>query len=125
LVKCLAWAQGGPRSRPNETGVAVIDGLGRVIDCGWTRGLEETMSWLGEVVVDGASLCFVDAPLVVDNPTGRRPCEREVGRRYGRAASSPPILPPRTCAVRMSTCASFGAVTTLSRSKTAAESSGM
>ncbi|MEV7345867.1 DUF429 domain-containing protein [Streptomyces sp. NPDC093544] len=80
----LAWAQGGPRSRPNETGVAVIDGLGQVIDCGWTRGLEETMSWLGEVVVDGASLCFVDAPLVVDNPTGQRPCEREVGRRYGR-----------------------------------------
>ncbi|WP_369250420.1 DUF429 domain-containing protein [Streptomyces sp. R41] len=80
----LAWAAGGPRTRPNETGVAVIDGSGEVIDCGWTRGLEETMSWLGEVAADGASLCFVDAPLVVDNPTGQRPCEREVGRRYGR-----------------------------------------
>ncbi|MFH9684826.1 DUF429 domain-containing protein [Streptomyces sp. NPDC017413] len=80
----LAWAQGGARTRPNETGVAAIDGRGVVIDCGWTFGLEETMAWLAKTVAGGSALAFVDAPLVVDNPTGQRPCEREVGQRYGR-----------------------------------------
>ncbi|MEW2486449.1 DUF429 domain-containing protein [Streptomyces sp. NPDC048411] len=80
----LAWAQGGARSKPNETGVAAIDRCGVVIKCGWTRGLEETMSWLAKTADDRSTLAFFDAPLVVDNPVGQRPCEREVGRRYGR-----------------------------------------
>ncbi len=80
----LAWAPTGNRIGPRETGVAVIDGTGTVIDCGWTRGVEDTLAWIAEVTVDGSTLAFVDAPLVVDNPTGQRPCEREVGRRYGR-----------------------------------------
>lgn len=80
----LAWAQSGDRTKPNETGVAAIDRHGVVIDCGWTRGLEETVSWLARTSVDGSTLAFVDAPLVVDNPVGQRPCEKEVGRRYGR-----------------------------------------
>ncbi|MFE7326997.1 DUF429 domain-containing protein [Streptomyces sp. NPDC057565] len=80
----LAWAQGGARTKPNETGVAAIDRYGVVIDCGWTRGLEETLSWLARTAGAGPSLAFVDAPLVVDNPVGQRPCEREVGQRYGR-----------------------------------------
>ncbi|MEW2397746.1 DUF429 domain-containing protein [Streptomyces sp. NPDC046862] len=81
----LAWAQGGgARVRPNETGVAVIDGRGAVIDCGWTCGLDETTQWLAGAAVGGSTLAFVDASLVVDNPAGQRPCEREVGRRYGR-----------------------------------------
>jgi len=80
----LAWAYGGARARPNETGVAAIDRSGAVIDCGWTRGVEETTEWLAGTAVDGSTLVFVDAPLVVDNPAGQRPCERDVGRRYGR-----------------------------------------
>ena len=80
----LAWALGGARTKPNETGVAAIDGRGVVIDCGWTFGLEETMAWLAKTAVGGSTLAFVDAPLVVDNPAGQRRCEREVGQRYGR-----------------------------------------
>ncbi|WP_405923353.1 DUF429 domain-containing protein [Streptomyces sp. NBC_00035] len=80
----LAWAHGGARAKPNETGVAAVDRSGVVLECGWTRGLEETMSWLARTAVDGSALAFVDAPLVVDNPAGQRPCEREVGQRYGR-----------------------------------------
>jgi predicted RNase H-like nuclease len=80
----LAWAEGGTRARTNETGVAAINQHGMVIDCGWTRGIEETLSWLAGVAIDGSTLVFVDAPLVVDNPAGQRLCEREVGRRYGR-----------------------------------------
>ncbi len=77
----LAWAQSGARTQPNETGLAAIDAHGVVIECGWTRGLEETMSWLARTAFDGSALALVDAPLVVDNPVGQRPCEREVGRR--------------------------------------------
>ncbi|WP_405905710.1 MULTISPECIES: DUF429 domain-containing protein [unclassified Streptomyces] len=80
----LAWAHGGTLARPNETGVAAVDRSGVVLECGWTRGLEETMSWLARTAADGSTLAFVDAPLIVDNPAGQRPCEREVGQRYGR-----------------------------------------
>ncbi|AVH55349.1 MULTISPECIES: DUF429 domain-containing protein [Streptomyces] len=99
----LAWAQGGgPRARPNETGVAVIDGSGAVIDCGWTRGIDETVAWIGGVASGRSSLVFVDAPLVVDNPSGQRACEREVGRRYGRwkvSANSTNLGSPRLAGV--------------------------
>lgn len=80
----LAWARTGARGGPNETGVAVVDAAGTVLDCGWTRGVEETLAWIAGAAAGGSALAFVDAPLVVDNPTGQRPCEREVGRRYGR-----------------------------------------
>ncbi|MCX5562067.1 DUF429 domain-containing protein [Streptomyces sp. NBC_00038] len=80
----LAWAHGGARAKPNETGVAAVDRSGTVLECGWTRGIEETKSWLARTAVGGSALAFVDAPLVVDNPAGQRPCEREVGQRYGR-----------------------------------------
>jgi predicted RNase H-like nuclease len=35
--------------------------------------------WAGD-----AAIAMVDAPLVVDNLTGMRECEKEIGRRYGR-----------------------------------------
>ncbi|MFG2094016.1 DUF429 domain-containing protein [Streptomyces sp. NPDC048612] len=98
----LAWAQGGARSKPNETGVAAIDGRGVVVDCGWTVGLEETMGWLAEATAGRSALAFVDAPLVVDNPAGQRPCEREVGQRYGRwkvSANSTNLSSPRRAGV--------------------------
>ncbi|WP_413471470.1 DUF429 domain-containing protein [Streptomyces sp. MB09-02B] len=84
--------------------MAAIDGRGVVIDCGWTFGLEETMSWLARTAVDGSTLAFVDAPLVVDNPAGQRLCEREVGRRYGRwkvSANSTNQSSPRQAGVSL------------------------
>ena len=98
----LAWGEGGARAKVNETGVAVVDGRGVVIDCGWTSGIEETMAWLAGVAVGGSALAFVDAPLVVDNPAGQRVCEREVGRRYGRwkvSANSTNLRSPRRAGV--------------------------
>jgi predicted RNase H-like nuclease len=98
----LAWAHSGTRTRLNETGVAAIDRRGVVIDCGWTRGLEETMAWLSKTAVAGSTLAFVDAPLVVDNPVGQRPCERDVGQRYGRwkvSANSTNLSSPRLAGV--------------------------
>ena len=40
-------------------------------------------------------VAMVDAPLVVANATGMRPCEREIGRRYGRWKVSANALQPR------------------------------
>lgn len=78
----LAWGLGTAARPANETGIAVLDGSGRVLDAGWTRGLDETAERI--TAVDGDALAFVDAPLVVTNPTGQRRCETQVGQRYGR-----------------------------------------
>ncbi|MFD6925065.1 hypothetical protein ACFV99_33220 [Streptomyces sp. NPDC059944] len=45
----LAWGHGGARARPNETGVAVIDARGEIVDCGWTRGVDETADRIASV----------------------------------------------------------------------------
>jgi predicted RNase H-like nuclease len=76
----LAWGEG---PRPNETGVVAVEPDGRVIDAGWTTGVEDTAAWIARLGADDA-LVMVDAPLLVLNPTRQRLCEREVGQRYGR-----------------------------------------
>jgi predicted RNase H-like nuclease len=79
----LAWGQGRPGVPPNETGVVAVELDGRVVDAGWTRGVEATAAWMGRWAGPGA-IAMVDAPLVVTNATGMRECEKEIGRRYGR-----------------------------------------
>jgi len=79
----LAWAEGSDARPANETGLACIDETGTVIDAGWARGTDAVLDWIGSVVEPGAVLA-IDAPLVVNNPTGMRLCERETGSRYGR-----------------------------------------
>src|ERR1700691_5736501 len=80
----LAWREGTGGVRANETGVAVMDGNGQILDAGWTRGTEETIAWADNAAGDGDAVMFVDAPLVVGNVTGQRLCETQVGQRYGR-----------------------------------------
>ncbi len=80
----LAWAEDRGAAATNESGVAVIDGSGEVLDAGWTRGLDQTLAWIEAAVAGGEALTFVDAPLVVDNPRGQRRCETQVGQCYGR-----------------------------------------
>jgi predicted RNase H-like nuclease len=75
----LVWRENLPGRVANETGVAVLDSDGRVIDAGWTRRLHETVN--RTVTAAGPSaLLFIDAPLVLDNPSGQRPCETQVGQ---------------------------------------------
>lgn len=78
----LAWAI--PDGHPaNATGVACLDTSGRILDAGWTVGVEGTVEWIDRHgSVD--SLVFVDAPLIVRNCTGQRMCEKQVGQRYGQ-----------------------------------------
>jgi predicted RNase H-like nuclease len=99
----LAWREDQPGRPANETGVAVIDAAGRVLDAGWTRGVEPTLAWAGAAAGDGGALMFVDAPLVVTNEAGQRPCETQVGQRYGRwKVSANPVntRSPRLAGVR-------------------------
>ena len=56
---------------------------GNVTDAGWVVGVDDTLAWLHNHAPTNV-LLFVDAPLVVNNETGQRLCEKQVGQRYGR-----------------------------------------
>ena len=85
----LAWGLGLPHpvngtvTKPNETGLCLLDADGTVLDAGWARGVDDVAAWVAEHERPG-DVIAIDAPLVVANPTGMRAAEREVGRRYGR-----------------------------------------
>ncbi|MFY1670905.1 DUF429 domain-containing protein [Plantactinospora sp. WMMB334] len=80
----LAWRDEAGSAPANETGVAALDRRGIVLEAGWTRGVAATVDWVQEVAGDRSALLFVDAPLVVENVTGQRVCEQQVGQCYGR-----------------------------------------
>ena len=73
----LAWGPNKP------TGVAVLDADGRLLEV--TAGLhdDEIISAL-EPYVAGPCVVGVDAPLVVRNATGNRPCEAALNRDFAR-----------------------------------------
>jgi predicted RNase H-like nuclease len=99
----LAWREDRPGLPANETGVAVIGPDGRVLDAGWARGVEQTLAWAEAAAGGGRALMFVDAPLVVTNEAGQRPCETQVGQRYGRwkvSANPTNTRSPRLAGVR-------------------------
>lgn len=79
----LAWLQRSDGRQDNETGVVALDGAGSIVDAGWRRGVGQTVDWMKSVAELAGTLAFIDASLVVDNPTGQRLCEKQVGQRYG------------------------------------------
>lgn len=79
----LAWAQRTDGRPDNETGLVALDRAGRVLDAGWRRGVAAAAAWIDAQRGPGGTAVFVDASLVVDNDTGQRWCERQVGQRYG------------------------------------------
>jgi predicted RNase H-like nuclease len=98
----LAWREDTAGLPANETGVAVIDASGEVLDAGWRRGVADTLAWADSAAGGGDALMFVDAPLVVRNATGQRLCETQVGQRYGRwkvSANSTNLASPRLAGV--------------------------
>jgi predicted RNase H-like nuclease len=81
----LAWRDSTPERPANETGVVAVDQSGVIVDAGWTCGVAETVAWMSSVALgadDG--LAMIDASLVVENASGQRLCETQVGQRYGR-----------------------------------------
>ena len=79
----LAWTEGSAEKAANESGVIILDAEGKIVEAGWTAGIDETVSWL-ERHAPKEALLFVDAPLVVNNTSGQRLCETQVGQCYGR-----------------------------------------
>jgi predicted RNase H-like nuclease len=101
-IRCLgvdlAWRESRGGLPANETGVAVIDSGGQVLDAGWVRGVDEAIAWAHQAAGEGDALMFVDAPLVVGNQAGQRLCETQVGQRYGKwkvSANSTSLQSPR------------------------------
>ena len=79
----LAWATAKHTALQNETGVVAVELDGSVVSAGWTRGIDETVAWMVANATD-ETLAMIDAPLVVTNDEGQRPCETHVGQCYGR-----------------------------------------
>ncbi|MET8832923.1 DUF429 domain-containing protein [Micromonospora sp. NPDC004540] len=88
----------------NESGVVALDDGGTVLAAGWTRGIDPTIEWIDQHAHNDLALLFVDAPLVVTNPSGQRLCERQVGQRYGQwkvSANSTNRASPRQAGVAL------------------------
>jgi len=73
----LAWGQRA------WTGLAVLDERGRLLASASVRTDDEIMAFVDRHVSD-TLVAAVDAPLVVPNETGRRPCEALVGELFAR-----------------------------------------
>ena len=82
MLRCvgidLAW---GERAR---TGVAVLDPEGRLVRSASVRTDDEIADVLGTDAQTPGLVVAIDAPLIVPNESGQRPCEREITRLFGR-----------------------------------------
>ncbi len=74
----LAW---GERAR---TGAAWLADDGRLADSASLHSDDDIAAFLGTAAAGPGIVAAIDAPLIVPNDTGQRPCEREVGRLFGR-----------------------------------------
>lgn len=81
----LAWGANG------RTGLAALDPDGRLTASCWVRTDDEIAAFVAAHASGAPVVAAVDAPLIVPNETGRRPCEAELARRFGRfhAAAHP------------------------------------
>lgn len=73
----LAWGQRSP------TGVAVIDDDGSLLDVGVAGDDDDVLAHL-EPYCRADCVVAIDAPLVVTNPAGNRPCEAALNRDFRR-----------------------------------------
>lgn len=81
----LTFPGGKANAHPvaSETGVAVVDGDGQILDACWTRGVEQAIGWADSAAGDGDAVLFADAPLVVRDVPGQRVCQTQAGQRCG------------------------------------------
>ncbi len=73
----LAWGEKRP------TGLAVLDAEGGLVHVSAETG-DDTITAALTAYVHGPCLVAIDAPLVVTNPTGNRPCEAALNRDFAR-----------------------------------------
>ncbi len=92
----LAWGE------KNQTGVAVVDADGRLLHLGVAQD-DESIETAVAPYVDDECLVAIDAPLIVQNETGARPCEAALNRDFTTSDASarpayrgrPEFNPPR------------------------------
>lgn len=72
----LAW------SRKNRSGLAAVDESGVLLDLRDATEDEEILEWIAQYADD--CLVAIDAPIVVTNEAGQRPCERDVSAVFRR-----------------------------------------
>lgn len=65
----------------------MVDASGRLLDVTVQQTDDELLTWLRRWT-DGPCFVAFDAPIVVNNPTGHRPCERLISQYYGRFGAS-------------------------------------
>jgi cytosine deaminase len=73
----LAWAE------KNRTGLAAVAEDGELLDLAEVRSDAEILDWLGPWTRNDC-LVAIDAPIIVNNPTGSRSCEAALGRVFAR-----------------------------------------
>ena len=73
----LAWGE------KNHTGVAAIDSDGRLMHVGVAQD-DASIEAAVAPYVDDECLVAIDAPLIVNNPTGYRLCETALNRDFQR-----------------------------------------
>lgn len=73
----LAWGQRSP------TGVAVLDAAGTLCHVSVAGDDDDVLSQLGPYLA-GDCVVAIDAPLLVTNPSGNRPCEAALNRDFRR-----------------------------------------
>jgi predicted RNase H-like nuclease len=71
----LAWGE------KNNTGIAVVDSDGRLLHVGAGHD-DESIEATVEPYVSDDCLVAIDAPLIVRNPAGARPCETALNRDF-------------------------------------------
>lgn len=77
----LAWGQNG------TTGLAVVDANGYLLAATERKTDQEILDWLAPWTA-GPCLVAMDAPIIVNNPTGNRACERLINQYFGRFNAS-------------------------------------
>jgi predicted RNase H-like nuclease len=78
----LAWGE------RNRTGVAALDGAGRLVASGIVRTDAEVAAFAATHAPDPV-VVGIDAPLVVPNATGRRGCEAQLAHEFARFHAGP------------------------------------
>ncbi|TGO05167.1 DUF429 domain-containing protein [Serinibacter arcticus] len=74
----LAW------SARNASGIAVVDAAGRLLESSTVGSDDDVAAWLAPHL-DHLAVVAIDAPLIVRNPAGSRPVERELTRAFRHA----------------------------------------
>ena len=69
------------------TGIAVVDDAGALLDSATLHADDQIVAWLTRPEWQPITSA-VDAPLIVTNSTGQRPCERLISQAFGRYNAS-------------------------------------